>query len=112
MEAGWGLNVAHQGDTLFLTWFTYDVDGTPLWLSATAPKTGPAAYAGTLYRTTGPTFYAVPFDPTKVLATVVGTSNLSFTDGNAGSFAYTVNATTQTKSIARQILVAPGTVCQ
>ena len=26
-EAGWGLNLAHQGDSMFATWFTYDADG-------------------------------------------------------------------------------------
>ena len=25
-ESGWGLNIVHQGDVLFPTWFTYDTD--------------------------------------------------------------------------------------
>ena len=29
-ESGWGINFAHQGDSLFATWFTYDVDGSLL----------------------------------------------------------------------------------
>ncbi len=45
-ESGWGVNLTHQGDTIFASWFTYDTDGTPLWLVATAPKTS----AGTLHR--------------------------------------------------------------
>ena len=112
VESGWGVNLVHQDDTLFLTWFTYDIDGTPLWLSATAPKTGTATYAGTLFRTTGPAFSAVPFDPTKVVATEVGTASQSVTNGTTGTFAYTVGAVTQTKAITREIVVAPGTVCQ
>ena len=44
-EPGWGLNFAHQGGTPFVTWSTYDLDGSPLWLSATAQKTGPSVYA-------------------------------------------------------------------
>jgi len=111
-EAGWGLNVTQQGDSIFITWFTYDVDGTPMWLFAATPKTGLGTYAGTLYRTTGPPFSAVPFNPSKVVATQVGTVNLSFSDGNTGTFAYTVGSVTQTKSITRQIFVPPGTVCQ
>ena len=62
-ESGWGLNIAHQGDTLFVTWFTYDLDGSPLWLSATAQKTGARDVRGTLYRTTGPAFSATPWNP-------------------------------------------------
>jgi len=112
VEAGWGLYSTQQGDTMFLTWFTYDVDGTPLWLSATAPKIALGAYAGTLYRTTGPPFNAVSFDPARVVATAVGRVSLGFADGQTGTFAYTVNGITQTKAITREILVAPGTVCQ
>src|SRR6185436_19047761 len=31
-EPGWGVNIAHQGDVLFATWFTYAADGRGLWL--------------------------------------------------------------------------------
>ena len=31
-ESGWGLNITHQGDILFATWFTYDRDGNGMWL--------------------------------------------------------------------------------
>jgi hypothetical protein len=42
----------------------------------------------------------------------VGTVTLTFADGNHASFAYTVNAVSQTKQITREIFRAPGTVCQ
>lgn len=112
LENGWGVNLTHQGDTIFATWFTYDLDGTPLWLAVAAPKTAAGVYSGTFYRTTGPPFNAVPFDPTKVSASPVGTATFTFTDGNKGTFDYTVNGITQSKAITREILVAPGTVCQ
>ena len=111
IESGWGLNVTHQGDTLFVTWFTYDVDGSPLWLSATAQKTGTRVYAGTLYRTTGPPFSATPWNPASVALSSVGSVTLTFADGNHATFAYTVNAVSQVKQITRQIFSAPGTVC-
>ena len=110
-ESGWGLNISHQGDTLFVTWFTYDFDGSPLWLSATAQKTGPTAYAGTLYRTSGPPFSATPWNPAAVTITPVGTVALTFADGNHATFAYTVDAVSQTKQITRQVFRTPGTVC-
>ena len=111
-ESGWGLNVTHQGNTLFVTWFTYDLDGTPLWLSATAQKTGAASYSGTLYRTTGPAFSATPWNPAGVTITAVGTATLTFADGNRATFAYSVNGINQTKQITRQIFRTPGTVCR
>jgi len=109
------LSLAHEGDIVFGTWFTYDVDRTPMWLSFTAPKTADTStntYAGTLYRTTGPSFASVPFDPTEVVATSVGTASVVFTDGNSGTFEYSVNGVTGSKPITRQVFVTPGTVCQ
>jgi hypothetical protein len=60
----------------------------------------------------GPPFNAVPWDASKVVETGVGAATLSFADGNNGSFMYTVNGTTQTKPIARQVFAPPGTICQ
>ena len=116
-ESGWGVNFTHQGDTIFATWFTYDLDGTPLWLSATASKFSTGieiriTYRGTLYRTTGPAFSAVPFLPADIRLNQVGTLTLTFATGNEATFAYTVNGVTQSKSIVRQVFRAPGTVCQ
>lgn len=110
-EAGWGVNLTHQGDTIFATWFTYDLDGTPMWLSATAPRTAPSVYTGTLYRTRGPPFNAVPFNPGNVTRTVAGTLTLTFANGNAATFAYTLDGVSQSKSIVRQVFRTPGTVC-
>jgi hypothetical protein len=111
-ESGWGVNLTQQGQTIFATWFTYDLDQTPLWLSVTAPQAAAGTFSGTLYRTTGPPFNTTPFLPAAVTATAVGTATFTFSDGNTGTFSYTVNGVSQTKAITRQILVAPGTVCQ
>jgi serine protease len=110
-ESGWGLNVIQQGSTIFATWFTYDHDGSPLWLSLSAVAVGGKAFSGTLYRTSGPPFDAVPFDPSRVARTPVGTGTLLFANGNAATFTYTVNGYTGAKSITRQVFRAPGTVC-
>jgi len=111
-ESGWGVNFTQQGDTIFATWFTYDIDGSPLWLSATANKSSAGVFTGTLYRTTGPAFNALPFRPSQVVATPVGTLTLTFASGNSATFAYVVNGVPQTKSITRQVFRAPGTLCQ
>ncbi len=111
-EAGWGVHLTHQGNTIFATWFTYDVDGTPMWLVATAPRTPAETYEGTLYRTTGPAYGAARFDPAAVVATEVGHASFAFADGNDGTFRYTVNGVSQTKAITRQIFRSPGTVCR
>jgi hypothetical protein len=116
-EGGWGLALTHQGDVVFVGWFTYDLDGTPLWLSASALKTAPGVYTGSLIRTTGPAFSAVPWDPGKVIRTPVGTMTLAFANGSSATFSYTVNTTIgpvmQTKTLTRALFVPPaGTLCQ
>jgi hypothetical protein len=110
-ESGWLLNIAHQGDILFATWFTYDTNGKGMWLvmSAGARTTG-TTYSGQLYRATGPPFSASPFTPAANV-TLVGTMTISFANGNSGTMTATVNGVTVTKSISRQVFVSPGTVC-
>ena len=117
-ESGWGVFLTHQSDLIFATWFTYDFDGAPLWLSATASKTSAGVYSGALFRTTGPAFGAVPFNPLNVVRTPVGTVTLTFSDGDNATFAYAVTlgtppvSVTQTKPLTRMVFRAPGTVCQ
>jgi hypothetical protein len=112
-ESGWGINLAHQGDNIFATWFTYDQDGAPMWLSATAARAAAGVYTGQLIRTAGPAFSAVPFNPALVTRTVVGNATLTFASGNAATFAYTVNGVPQTKAITRELFAPPaGTLCQ
>ena len=114
-ESGWGINLTHQGTTIFATWFTYDANHNPLWYSVTAPQTAAGTYTGTLLRTTGPAFNANPFNPNAVQRVAVGTATLSFSNGNSGNFTYQVLdggiSATQTKAITRQVFAAPGTVC-
>ena len=53
-ESGWGLNLIHQGDTLFATLFVYGPDGQPRWYVASSLVGGddgplhdrPAIYTG------------------------------------------------------------------
>ena len=84
-ESGWGINFAHQGDVIFATWFTYDTTGKAWWLAMQANRTATGVYAGTIFATHGPAFNAVPFDPSKVTETTVGSGTLSFTDANDAS---------------------------
>jgi predicted dienelactone hydrolase len=112
-ESGWGINFAHEGATIFATWFTYDVDGSATWLSMTAQNTGqPGVFVGDLYRSTGPPFSAVPFDPTSVGRILVGNASLTFVDGADAMFSYNVSGTARNETITRQIFRPPGTLCQ
>ena len=116
-EAGWGINLTHQGDLIFATWFTFATDHTPMWLVGTASKTAPGVYTvAQLARLNGPPFSAVPFPPIGSPGgptfSVVGSATFTFIDGNTATFSYTVDGIAQTKTITREILQNPGTVCQ
>jgi lysyl endopeptidase len=99
-EAGWGLNINHQGNTLFGTLFTYDTDGTPLWLvMSSGDKQTDGSYSGALYRGTGNPFSAAGWSTAGL--TPVGTMRLAFTSPDAGTLQYTVNGAAVTKNITR-----------
>ncbi len=102
-ESGWGINFAHQGDQVFATWYTYDAAGRAWWLSMLGTRTSPGldAFSGTIYGTSGPAFNTEPFPWTASPAVAVGSGTLTFADANDGTFAYTVNAVAQVKTIAR-----------
>ncbi len=114
-ESGWGINFAHQGNTIFATWYTYDGSNVPVWLTVLATYSN-GSYAGTLYRSTGPTFNA--YDAGKWTATPVGTATFAFADGNHATFGYTTSglgglpASNQSKQITRFPFAAVGgTLC-
>lgn len=115
-ESGWGINFTHQGDNVFASWFTYDLDGTPLWLVGTTQKTAPGVYKGAIYRPSGPRFDA--YDKSQFKANPsVGNVTLTFSDGNNATFDYTVQLAgmagpvTQKKTITRQPFGGAGTAC-
>lgn len=109
-EPGWGVNTNHQGDLLFATLFTYDIDGGPLWLVASElRRQANGAYTGALYRTSGPPYYAVPF--TGVTLGQVGTMTFTFASESSGTLVYTYRGATVTKSIERQAFAARVPTC-
>jgi DNA-binding beta-propeller fold protein YncE len=112
-ESGWGLNITHQGDILFVTWFTYAADGQGMWLvGSRVERAGNGAYRGTLYRTAGPPIGSSPWDPKRVTPTVVGSIALTFTDADNATLAYTVDGISGAKSVTRQAFATPPTVCR
>ena len=101
-EAGWGVNLIHHGNILFVSWFTYDTDGSGMWLYlSSANQTAPNTYTGGIFRSTGAPFSA--YDPARFQQNQVGTGTFTFTDAGHGTFAYTVNSISQTKHIKRFI---------
>jgi hypothetical protein len=117
-EPGWGVNVMQQGNILFITWFTYDLQGRGMWVVGPRMERTPGTntFAGPLFRTTGPAFSAVPWNPSGVTPIPFGNATFIFTDSNTGTFSYTITGVTPTvqqiKNITRQQFGTPATVCR
>ena len=73
LETGSEIYVAHQGDVLFASWFTYRADGSVDWvvMPRGVHSAGTETYSGAVYRTRGPAFTATPWDSAQVAATPV-----------------------------------------
>ena len=107
-ESGWGLNVIHQGDTLFATLFVYAPDGRPTWYSASNLVTAgdgaghdqPLVFTGPLVESTGPAFGS-PFNASAVTRRIVGTMSFEMANTNSATLRYSVDGVNVTKNVQR-----------
>jgi hypothetical protein len=105
-ESGWGLNVIHQGDTLFATLFVYGPDGQPKWYVASSLTGGPGAYAGALSECTG-AWFGGPFSAAPQECHDVGP--MRFEPSGAGAVVdYTVGGVHVSKQVQRFSFRAPN----
>ena len=111
-ESGWGINLTHQGDVIFATWFTYGAQGQPLWLYMVAQKQGPNTYAGRFIGTTGVPFDRIDGAPSVQQYQDVGSGTLTFESGERARFDYKVFGISGSKTIERQVFSSPVTTCQ
>ena len=111
-EPGWGINLTHQGDVMFATWFTYGAGGRGVWYVASdARRQATGEFRGTLYRTAGRPFDQIS-GPGPMVAHSVGEITLTFTDGEHGRLDYTVGGVSQSKAITRQVFAASAPLCK
>ena len=106
-ESGWGINISHQGDVMFATWFIYGANSQPTWIFLSNAKR-----SGTLGNTfigeiaqaiSGSPFSAVPFVPsTSANFRPVGSAKFVFSDSRTGSLEYAIDGVTVIKQITRQ----------
>jgi hypothetical protein len=106
-ESGWGLNLFHQGDTVFGALFVYGPDGQPRWYTAsnmTSSDDGPlhdrpSTVSGDLFECTGP-YFGAAFDPNAVTRRRVGSMTLTLGSGNA-DLVYSVDGVNVHKQVVR-----------
>lgn len=111
-QPGTGLQIVQQGDTAFVTLFTYGSNGEPFWVVAPDARVyaltanGLPAFRGTLYRTRGSAFSA-PFDPAASQVIPVGELYLTPSADNALALEYTVGNVTVMRDLVRQTFALP-----
>jgi hypothetical protein len=109
-ESGWGINLAHQGDTIFATLFTYATNGQGMWLvMPEGRRQADGSFSGALYRTQGPAFNAQPWFAINFAS--VGTMRLRFANGETGTLEYSVDGASVSKAITRQVFGTPVPLC-
>jgi uncharacterized protein (DUF1800 family) len=110
--SGWGVQISHQGNQIFFGWYAYDDQGNASWLTGlgTQDATNPARFSGSVSKVnTG-----VPFSqingPNPTAATSIGTFSMNFTNGENGSFTYTIpGAANRTLNLTRFAIVGGNT---
>jgi len=104
-ESGWGANIAHQGDTIFLTLFVYGQDRKPKWYVGPAVKSQgnfePFSFTGDLFETAGPWINGL-FNPDEVTMRRVGYATIVYPDSGQLRLSYTVDNVSNTKWLERQ----------
>lgn len=107
-ESGWGLNIAHQADIMYLTLYVFGTNNRATWYSVTAFFTGTDSagnlvYSGDLYEVTGPWFGGL-FDPNAVMVRKAGDATFRASSVQTGNLTYTVDGLVTSKSIERYTL--------
>jgi len=103
-QSGWGLNlIQHATRNIFAVWYTYDATGRMMWYVLPGGTwTSSNVFTGAVYATTGPSASAATFNAAAVTRRAVGSGTLTFSDANNGTFAFTIDGVSGTKSITRQ----------
>lgn len=103
-ESGWGLTLAQHGDNVFGVLFTYDCDGTPLFITLPGVTfAGDTAFLGDLYttRSSGSWWGSATFDPAHVTSTPIGKAWLTFS-GRSAMFTTLFGSAMRTRTIVPQ----------
>lgn len=102
-ESGWGVNVVHQHDMVFMTILVYGPDNRPRWYVADSLRADQAVYRGPLYETTGPAFGGT-YDPAAVGNRQVGSVALTvdYADSDVVTLRYSIDGVAFDRTLRRQ----------
>jgi hypothetical protein len=102
------MSITQHRDIIFAAMYTYDDAGLPVWYVIAACPVASGRCTGDIYRVTGGTSPAAPWNGAGKIVTKVGAGTLAFTNTSTGTFNYTINNISGSKAITLQPL-ASGT---
>ncbi|MCB1610480.1 MAG: hypothetical protein KDI60_01665 [Xanthomonadales bacterium] len=92
-RSGHGMDLQFAGNTQFVTWYTYNDDGTPTWYQAVAPRANP--WVAELKRYT--------WNGSAAVGSSVGQMRLEFADAGNVSFGWTLGTRSGTEPMQAQL---------
>jgi hypothetical protein len=102
-ESGWGVTLTQQTDIAFITMFTYDNGGLPIWYVASNCAVTGNSCTGPLYEVTGVSSISQTWNNSNRVITDIGEVTFDFADPGNGVLNYEINGMSGTRSITRQV---------
>jgi serine protease len=102
-QDGWGLTLNQHYDTLVAIWYTYGLDGKPVfYFIPNGTWTSSTTISGPVFATTG-TPFGLPYNAAQFGIGAVGSATFSFSDASHATFTYAIDGTSmQSKALVRQ----------
>jgi len=102
-ESGWGVTLTQQVDIIFVTIFTYDQNGLPIWYVASNCSVSGPGCSGELYFVEGGSSLTEPWDDSELEVKSVGNIEFVFSDDDNGRLVFEIEGTSGSKDIIRQV---------
>jgi len=102
-ESGWGVTFTQQTDIVFVTIFTYDTNGRPVWYVASNCVVFGSGCEGALYEVTGGSAITDAWDDTNKLVKQVGEVSFMFDSDNSGTMSFEIDGISGIKELTKQV---------
>src|SRR5215471_2470433 len=80
-ESGWGINLNHQANTIFATWFSYSSANKASWyVMSDMARQADGSFTGAIYQTSGVPLAQIDGAAASRSVTAVGNATLRFPD--------------------------------
>jgi hypothetical protein len=103
-ESGWGITLAHQANTIFSAWYTYNAARQPVWYVSAcrmAQVSTTAQCTGEVFRVTGGVPITSSWNGAALQTQSVGVLTLNFEDASTAAMTATIDGKASSKRIQR-----------